>query len=305
MAVSNPARQPIAFLRRRPWLSLALAGGLSFAAWSALKPKPAPKPLAPVVQVVTAQGRLIPQGGLVNLSIPAGTAGGNEVVERWFVKEGARIEKGQLLAQLSSYGQLKAALDQAEASLSATRSLLPYLIISRDKGKELFQEGAVSEEEFGKAQASVIGRRADISGSEAALQEARLKLATAQVRSPLDGTLIRIYSWPGMKETSDGLALIGRTGRMQAWAQVFQTDIPKLKIGQAATIQPETGGFTGKIQGRVESIIGNVSERDIFATNSNNDVNARVVLVKLDIASEDQPRIQRLSGMNVTVRFDR
>ena len=57
--------------------------------------------------------------------------------------------------------------------------------------------------------------------------------------------------------------------------------------------------------GTVESVIGNVSERDIFATNANNDVNARVVLVKLNIDPEFQPQVERLSGMNVTVRFNR
>lgn len=304
MAVSTTRRQPLQFFRHRPWLTLLLVGGLGFGGWNLLKPKPQPKPAPSIVQMVTAQGRLIPEGGLVNLSIPAGTAGGNEVVQRWLVREGSSIRKGELLAELSSYPQLKAALDQAEANLKATRSLLPFLIISRDKGEELFSEGAVSEEEYGKAVATVTSRKADIAGSEAAAQEARLKLAAAQIRSPLDGTLIRIYSWPGMKETSDGLALIGRTGRMQVWAQVFQSDVGKIRAGQGATIKPETGDFLKTMSGTVDSIIGNVSERDLFATNANNDVNARVVLVKLDIAPQYQAQVARLSGMNVTVRFD-
>ncbi|CAK6695312.1 HlyD family efflux transporter periplasmic adaptor subunit [Synechococcus sp. CBW1107] len=303
MAVSTPRRQPIQILKKRPWLTLLVLGGLGFGSWNLLKPKPAPKPPAPVVQVVTAQGRLIPEGGLVNLSIPAGTAGGNEVVQRWLVSEGATIRKGQLLAELSSYPQLQASLDRAEANLKATRSLLPFLIISRDKGEQLFDEGAVSEEEYGKAVATVTTRKADIIGSEAAVQEARLKLAAAQIRSPLDGTLIRIYSWPGMKETSDGLALIGRTGKMQVWAQVFQSDIAKIRPGQTATIKPETGDFLTTMNGTVEAIIGNVSERDLFATNANNDVNARVVLVKLDLDPQYQSQVEQLSGMNVTVRF--
>jgi HlyD family secretion protein len=34
-------------------------------------------------------------------------------------------------------------------------------------------------------------------------------------------------------------------------------------------------------------------------------VNARVVLVKLNLAPDDRDRVKRLSGLNVTVRFDR
>jgi HlyD family secretion protein len=137
------------------------------------------------------------------------------------------------------------------------------------------------------------------------VDKAKRELASAEVRSPLDGNLIRIYSWPGMKETDQGLALIGRTDRMQVWAQVFQTDVNRLRIGQGATVTPESGGFSGTMRAELASIIGVVSARDLFATNANNDVNARVVLVKLNLAPDDRDRVKRLSGLNVTVRFDR
>ena len=129
-------------------------------------------------------------------------------------------------------------------------------------------------------------------------------MQAAEIRSPLDGSLIRIYSWPGMKETDQGLALVGRTDRMQVWAQVFQSDVPKLRIGQGATVTPESGGFTGTLRASLTSIIGLVSARDLFATNANNDVNARVVLVKLNLTPADRQLVSRLSGLNVTVHFD-
>jgi HlyD family secretion protein len=91
---------------------------------------------------------------------------------------------------------------------------------------------------------------------------------------------------------------------MQVWAQVFQTDVSRLAIGQRATITAESGGFKGKLQGKLKSIIGIVSERDLFSIAGNNDVNARVVLVKLDLDPADITQVTRLSGLNVTVRFD-
>jgi HlyD family secretion protein len=107
-----------------------------------------------------------------------------------------------------------------------------------------------------------------------------------------------------MKESAEGLAIIGRTDRMQVWAQVFQTDVNRLVIGQHATITAESGGFQGKLQAKLKSIIGIVSERDLFSIAGNNDVNARVILVKLDLEPSDISRVTRLSGLNVTVRFD-
>lgn len=290
--------------RHRRWILAAVIGGGALAAWAITRPKPAPPPKTPLQQQVTALGRLTPEGGLVALSVPAGTTGGNEVVDRWFVSEGAAISKGQVLARLSSYGQLKASLRQAQSNLDSTKALLPFLEISKSRGQQLYKDGAISEEEFAKTGASIITKRADIDGAQAEVVRAGKQLLAAEIRSPLNGRLIRIFSWPGMKETDQGLALIGRTGKMQVWAQVFQSDVPRLRIGQGATVRAESGGFQGTLRAQLESVIGVVSSRDLFAINGNNDVNARVVLVKLDIEPADRARIDRLSGLNVTVRFD-
>jgi HlyD family secretion protein len=291
--------------RNRRWLVAALIGGVVVAGWSLTRPKPVPPPKTPLLQQVTALGRLTPEGDLVKLSVPAGTAGGSEVVDRWFVREGDPISKGQILARMSSFGQLRASLIAAQSNLDSTRALLPFLEISKNRGQQLYGDGAISEDEFAKTGASIITKRADIEGARAEVLRARKQLLTAEIRSPLDGNLIRIYSWPGMSETDQGLAVVGRTDRMQVWAQVFQSDVPKLRIGQGATVKPESGGFNGTLRAQLISIIGLVSSRDLFATNANNDVNARVVLVKLNLDPGARQQVSRLSGLNVTVRFDR
>ncbi len=297
LALPRLLRQP------RLLLILLVMTGLGVAAVQ-LRPRPSPRPAVPQITAVTALGRLIPEGDLVNLSVPAGLSGGNEVVETWLVQEGDRIKKGQVLARLSSYRQLQVAIRQAEASLSSSRALLPFLEISQRRGNTLFADGAISDEELGKARAGLIRQQSEIESGLASVERARLELAAAEVLSPLDGRLIRIYSWPGMKETSDGLALIGRTDRMQVWAQVFQSDLPRLRIGQMATVRAESGGFQGSLRARLRTILGNVSQRDVFAVNGNNDVNARVILVKLDIDPAERDRLSQLSNLNVTVRFD-
>ena len=304
MASVSPASIAKVARRHKKWLLAALVGGGLIVGWRLSQPKPIPKATAPVRQEVTALGRLTPEGGLVGLSVPAGTVGGSEVVERWFVKEGDSITKGQTFARLSSFSQLNATLIQAESALTSTKALLPFLEISKKRGEILYRDGAISEEELAKTTASILTKRADITGAEAEVMRAKKQLLAAEIQAPLDGTLIKIYSWPGMKETSDGLALIGRTGQMQVWAQVFQSDVPKLRPGQGATVKPETGSFTGTMRATLDSVVGLVSARDLFATNANNDVNARVVLVKLNLEPADRTRVERLSGLNVTVRFD-
>ena len=285
--------------------ALIIAGAVAAGAvgWNALKPKPSPPPVISQPKQVTALGRLTPEGSLVPLSVPAGSGGGNETVQRWFAKEGDRITKGQPLVRLSSYDELQSAVAQAESKLQSTGALLPFLQVSQTRGEKLYEDGAISEEELAKTTASILERRADVAAAKASVEQARSQLASAEVRSPLDGRLIRIYSWPGMKQTDEGLAVIGRTESMQVWAQVFQTDVSRLRIGQSAIVKAETGGFEGEVQATLKSIIGKVSQRDLFAVAANNDVSARVILVKLDIAPEFQPELSKLSGLNVIVRF--
>lgn len=305
MSPSAPQRALSWIGKRRQPLLIVVLGGLLVTGWVVWRPRPAAKPQAPLRQEVTALGRLTPEGGLVNISIPAGSVGGSEVVDRWFVGEGDPVRKGQVLARLSSWQQLEAALREARADLRATQVLLPSLEFSQARARQLFREGGISEQELGEVQSNVISKRADIESGRAAVERAETQLAAAEVRSPLDGNLIQIYSWPGMKETDQGLALLGRADRMQVWAQVFQTDVNRLRLGQPALVTAESGGFKGTLNASLNAIISQVSERDLFAITGNNDVNARVVLVKLDLAPEDRRRVERLSGLNVLVRFPR
>lgn len=339
--------------QRQRVITVSVATGLVVVGWQ-LRPQapPTPPPLAP--RTVTALGRLTPRNGVVTLSIAAGNSGGSETVRRWLVSEGSLVKRGQLLGLLSSWDQLEQSRQQAEASvvldraklaqviagaragvraqavadLKAQQIVLPYLEISQSKSVQLYNEGAISEEELGKARSAlaqgmarikalkggvqdaltvrpvdIAVARAQLQVSEAGLGQAIKQLENAEIRSPLDGRLLRIYSWPGMKETDQGLAQLGSVGEMQVWAQVYQTDVSRIRPGQLATVWAESGGFDGRLQARVGEITGEVSNRDIFSINANNNVNARVVLVKLNLSPDDSRRLARLTGLNVNVRF--
>ncbi|NDF98005.1 MAG: HlyD family efflux transporter periplasmic adaptor subunit [Chitinophagia bacterium] len=278
----------------------------AYTTWQRFKPQPTPPVKVSIERNISALGRLTPEGGLITLSVPGGPGGiSNDVIENWFVGEGAAIRQGQILAQMRSYRQLKSQLAQAESNLASSKILLPFLRIGQTRGAILFQEGAISEQDLGKSVAAVETRKATIDAAEAGVQIAMRQLEAAQIRSPINGSLIRIFSQPGMKETSDGLALIGRTNAMEVWAQVYQADIDRLRLGQAATIRAESGGFTGTLRGTLKTIVGNVSSRDLFATNNNNNVNARVVLAKLSLDAADIAKVKSLSGLNVVVTFER
>ena len=283
---------------------IGLVAVTAFGATQCTQKKEETKQVAPLERRITALGRLTPRGGNVKLAVPAGVSGGNQIVTKWMVEEGDTISEGQTLAYLSSYQELSTAIESAEENLRLSRSLLPFLEISRKKAKELLNRGSLSQEEYTKTITALKTRKSEVLSNEAELQRARNNLDSSIVKSPLNGQLIKIYSWPGMKPTDDGLALAARTSDMQVWAQVFQTDIGEISQGQLATVKAESGGFDGELNATVRSIIGEVSERDLFAVSGSNDINARVVLVKLDLEPSDRSRVKQLSGLNVTVTFE-
>ena len=283
---------------------IGLVAVTAFGATQCTQKKEETKQVAPLERRITALGRLTPRGGNVKLAVPAGVSGGNQIVTKWMVEEGDTISEGQTLAYLSSYQELSTAIESAEENLRLSRSLLPFLEISRKKAKELLNRGSLSQEEYTKTITALKTRKSEVLSNEAELQRARNNLDSSIVKSPLNGQLIKIYSWPGMKPTDDGLALAARTSDMQVWAQVFQTDIGEISQGQLATVKAESGGFDGELNATVRSIIGEVSERDLFAVSGSNDINARVVLVKLDLEPSDRSKVRQLSGLNVTVTFE-
>ena len=283
---------------------IGLVAVTAFGATQCAQKKEQTEEVAPLRRSITALGRLTPRGGNVKLAVPAGVSGGNQIVTKWMVEEGETISEGQILAYLSSYQELSTAIESAEENLRLSRSLLPFLEISREKAEELLNRGSISKEEYTRTITTLKTRKSEVLTNEAELQRARNNLDSSIVKSPLNGQLIKIYSWPGMKPTDDGLALAARTSDMQVWAQVFQTDIGKISQGQRATVKAESGGFDGELNAKVRSIIGEVSERDLFAVSGSNDINARVVLVKLDLEPSDRSKVRQLSGLNVTVTFE-
>lgn len=87
---------------------------------------PAPKPPAattgPTSRVVVALGKLIPEGELRTVAPPFGA--GDARIATLKVEEGARVGAGDILAVLDNEGQLKAALEAAEANVAARTAAL-------------------------------------------------------------------------------------------------------------------------------------------------------------------------------------
>ncbi|MEL6163074.1 MAG: HlyD family efflux transporter periplasmic adaptor subunit, partial [Cyanobacteria bacterium J06628_3] len=138
------------------------------------------------------------------------------------------------------------------------------------------------------------------------VQQRKAELEDTQVKVPVSGQILRINTRVGEQvNTQEGIAELGQTRQMYVIAEVYESDILKVKPEQKATINSEYGGFQQEITGEVEKIGLQIGQTRLNQGQNNptTDVNARVVEVKIRIDPEDSPKVANLTGMQVRVEI--
>jgi HlyD family secretion protein len=142
--------------------------------------------------------------------------------------------------------------------------------------------------------------QADIESAKASVKQAQAELDLSAVRSPIDGQVLKIHTWPGEIIGNLGIAELGRTQQMYVVAEVYETDIKKVRIGQSAMITADA--FSGKIWGTVTDIGLQVNKQNIFNTNPGADTDNKVIDVKIRINTPaDNKRVSTLTDLQVQV----
>ena len=134
------------------------------------------------------------------------------------------------------------------------------------------------------------------------VQQAQAELDLAYVRSPSDGQILKIHTWPGEIISDLGIVELGQTEQMYVKAEVYETDISKVRLGQRATITSD--GFPGQLEGAVDEIGLQIGKKEVLSTNPVIDVDARVVEVKVRLGSEDSQIVSGLTNLQVKVVID-
>ncbi len=231
----------------------------------------------------------------------------------------ATLEEAQLTYQRRQYLSTQGAISIADAD-TAKRELATAEATLMERTAELDKtittlQAQILEEEARLTQLTEI-RPVDIEIANLRLQKAKIaviqrkaRLENAKVRAPAFGQILRINTRIGEQvNTSLGIVEIARTDRMFAVAEVAETDIDKIRLGQQATISSEYGGFSGDIKGNVEQIALQIGKRTLQdAANTRGpttDDNSRVIAVKIRIDPQYNSQIAALTYMLVRVKID-
>lgn len=215
--------------------------------------------------------------------------------------------------QLYTEGAIsRAEVDAAREEFETTRATLATQIASLEQTVTTLK-AQIQEEKARLVELQQV-RPIDVTIAQTELERALIEVEQrradyddTQVRAPIPGQILRINTKVGEQvNTQLGIVDLGRTEQMFVQAEVYETDITKVKKGQRATILSEYGGFEGEIQGVVDDVGLQIDPRTLSTGNNNptTDENARVVNVSIRIDKDDSPIVAGLTNMQVRVTID-
>jgi HlyD family secretion protein len=197
-------------------------------------------------------------------------------------------------ASRRSYADQKALVTQEEATLASARAQLAQLRSQYDLDRQEAQT------QIRLTRAMLERAKADIPVAsltkQLLLADERVRRAT--ISSPIDGTILNVIAHPGELVGGDKkIVTMGDTSRMRAVAEVYETDIARVQLGQRATITSRA--FEHPITGKVVELGRMVFKNDVLNVDPAARADARVVEVRIEL--DDAEAAAGLTNLTVDV----
>lgn len=138
---------------------------------------------------------------------------------------------------------------------------------------------------------------AAVEEAAAAVQQAEAELELTYVKAPQAGEILDILAYPGEVVGSEGVVKMGQIEQMYAIAEVYESDIPKVKIGQKATITSNAVAET--LTGTVEEIGREVKRQEVINTDPAANIDAKVIEVKIRLDAASSKQVSNLTNLLV------
>ena len=227
------------------------------------------------VDRVTALGRIEPDE-LVRL---AGPARASVVVAELMVEEGDLVEADQLVAVLDTVPVEEAEIEERKVELANAERELGRM-------RSLRQRNVKPQSELDRA-------RQERDQAAARLRMAQAELARSRVTSPVAGKVVAVHVRAGERVGEDGIVEIADVTPMYTLAEVYETDVGKVRLGQAATVWARALPG-GEVRGRVTRIGSKIGRKDVLDTDPVADADARVVEVEIELEDDSAANLIHL-----------
>ncbi len=181
-------------------------------------------------------------------------------------------------------------LQEAEAVLKRTQTTsLPQLGEAKANLERISEVRSVD----------VKAARAEVNRANAAVKQAKANLEQAVVKSPQNGSVLKINSRAGEVIGNSGMVEIGETNPMYAVAEVYQSDISRVKAGQSVRVTSDA--LPSELQGKVESMGAQVKRQAIINTDPSTNIDARIIEVHVRLDQVSSQKASKFTNLQVKV----
>ena len=233
-------------------------------------------------RVISSLGRIEPAGGVIRLAGPSGLG---SVIMELRVNEGDQVKQGDVIALLDSYPVRQADLDRLNAELLNNR-------------KQLQREQKLKQSMASSA-SKIEGLELNVKAAQAAVAAAKAMLNLSTVRAPKDAQVLYVHAYPGERVGVEGVVELGDTSKMYAIAEVYETDIIEVKVGQTAQVR--SPALAAPVSGTVERIGMKVGRMDVLGMDPVAEADARVI--EVDILLDEAAAVSALTNLQVEVEI--
>jgi HlyD family secretion protein len=188
-----------------------------------------------------------------------------------------RLRENQIIST-SDVDQKRLILDRAKRTLDAARERLKSLEEVRAEDVDV--------------------RSAELASAMAQVDHAQADLERMTVRAPVSGRVLKIHAHAGEEVGPHGILELAKTDRMYVVAEVYESDIPRVRLGQKATISGNL--VPDGIAGIVTQIGAQVTKSELLPSDPADDT--RVIKVKIQL--QDSERVAGLIYGKVDVRME-
>ena len=211
-------------------------------------------------------------------------------IAKIYVDFNSKVKKGQVIAELDK-SKLKATLTQAEIAYRSAENDYKYKESTYNRVKKLSESNAASAVELETAEYNMNSAKLSVERSKNEVNQARLNLSYATIKSPIDGVVLKraveVGQTVAASMSTPTLFVIARDlSQMKVMAAIDEADIGQVKQGQRVTFTVDAF--------QDDKFKGSVQEVRLNPTTTSNVVTYTVVI------TAENPDQKLLPGMTAT-----
>ena len=251
----------------------------------------------PVVQVISPQ----PGAPTEEIVLPGSTqaftdtpiyARTNGYLKRWYFDIGARLKKGQLLAEIET-PEIDQQLEQARSDFETAQANLQLAKTTADRWQFLVKSGSVSKQETDQAVSNLAGMKAAADASAANVRRLEQLQSFERIYAPFDGVITQRNTDvgdlidAGASAQPQQLFHMAAIHDLRVYVPVPEVYAPAARIGASADLT-------------LDEYPGETFRGKLVRTSDSIDASSRTLLVEVDV---ENPAGKLLPGAYVFVHL--